>query len=100
MILGQRIELSEKKLELNPNLFIRTHPQIATKKRRNEGIPCTTVGEQLKTKMDISPCPLYIPWMENKHCDLNCYITKFITDASGRTYTDLDMIVPLHAQTS
>ena len=35
------------------------------------------VGEQLKRKMDSSPCPLY---MENKHCELYYFVTHFLTD--------------------
>ena len=38
-----------------------------------------TVGEQLKRKMDISPCPLYNPRMKNKHCELTYYVTQFLT---------------------
>ena len=65
------------------------HPQMAV-----------TVGNILRRRWTFHLVPYITPWIENEHCELNYYVAQFLTAASGSAFTDLDMTVPLHAQTA
>ena len=48
--------------------------------------------------MDFSPCPLYNPWVGKQTLQAEL-LRSPVPNGSGSIYTDLDMIVPLRAQT-
>ena len=55
-----------------------------------------TLGEHLKGKIDISPYPLHN--LLDREQTLWAELLRDPVPKVGSTYTDLDMIVPLHAQ--